>query len=250
MNAFTFGDQAFLARAGTDYHPLYPALIPGATLLRWFDAETYLPAKVNNDQLLPADTWFDKSSNAVPAIPLPGVDATTRPVFKTNVYSTGLPGVELKTQGLFNLNSTLTNGSLTYVVVSKNATGQFHTLGRNGASEEGLFLVSDNHLRFHPQPGGYAESGVTAVTIASARAIAIIRTAGGTSRFKSNLTAHADVNGSAGATNSVLDRLGPGNGAPCNSPQIGCFLLYSTALSDADYTGLYNNYLKLRFGLP
>lgn len=41
MNAFTFGDQAFLARAGTDHNSLYPLGIPN--LIKWYRADSMLP---------------------------------------------------------------------------------------------------------------------------------------------------------------------------------------------------------------
>jgi hypothetical protein len=41
MNAFTFGDQAFLARAGTDFNTLYPLAIPN--LIKWHRADSMLP---------------------------------------------------------------------------------------------------------------------------------------------------------------------------------------------------------------
>ena len=42
MNAFTFGDQAFLARAGSDYNPMLPMNYPG--LWRWYRADSFVGA--------------------------------------------------------------------------------------------------------------------------------------------------------------------------------------------------------------
>ena len=62
MNAFTFGDQAFLARANEDYNTLLPLSYPG--LWRWYRADSF-PGIINGNSIgggtSTREPWRDES---------------------------------------------------------------------------------------------------------------------------------------------------------------------------------------------
>ena len=246
MNAFTFGDQAFLARAGTDYNTLWPVVVLGANLILWHEASDY-SAFANDHQILPAETWLDRAQG-LNAVPKAGSDATNRPVFKTNIFSTGQPAVHLDSTGAGFTSPGFSTNACTIIAVTKNLTGRSELLGTNGFTR--YYPARDAgpvRITYWNGGGDYVEVATPANPLADAEARVLVRSAGSVS-FYVNRTAFAG--GAVGATAILVDEIGSGSGGPTSKPDIGCIIVSSGAITQANYFSIYDNYLKPRFGLP
>lgn len=248
---YSYKVRAFTANSFSEYSntssflsaSIAPNLPQFGTLIRWFDADSYSATKVNNDALSSTDTWFDYSSNATPATPV----NTAKPIFKTNIYGT-LPAVFFTSPfARMNHPSDITfAGDFTFVIV---ASGSQDTilLGQAGINQQLRIVRSGvNRNSFFPNSGTELSSSLLGTPIGRSKANVWIRSGGVVTFWENSASFGSGSNSGTFITNII----GNDDGGPLNTCYVGNILMYSTAMSDAQYSILYNEYLKPRFGLP
>jgi hypothetical protein len=224
-------------------HLITPASF--ANLVRWYDSDYYTgQGKVNDDFLANTDTWFDNSTNAVVATPV----NSAKPQFKTSVFPSGKPAVYFNSLAKMTMPADVTfAGDFTAIVVQKiggdttllTAQGENYQLraDRSGANKNSFF----------PNAGSEIISNTLATAITDAKANGYIRT-GGSMKFWENAASFGSGTNSASFKWNII---GTDDGSlGLNQCNVGAIIVYSSALSDANYASLYTNYLKPRFGLP
>lgn len=221
-----------------------PASFSG--LLRWYDSDYYTgQGKTDGNTLGITDTWFDGSANAVVATPT----VATGPVFKTSIFSTGKPSVRFNNLAKMTLPADVSlTGDFTVIVVTKGCNDTI-LIGAQSENYQLRFCRSSvNKNSFYPNGGTELISDTLGTAIGDAKANTFIRTSG-TVKFWENATSF----GTGTTTNTGTYKwniIGSDDGGPLNSCDVGSIMVYSSALSDANYASLYTNYLKPRFGLP
>lgn len=215
-----------------------------ANLQRWYDSDYYTgQGKVDGNLLANTDTWFDNSTNAAVATPR----NTAKPVFKTNIFSTGKPSVRFASSALMTHTATITwAGDFTVIYVCKNANDTI-LIGMESQNYQVRSTRNGINVNsFYPNGGSELISSTLGTAIGNAKANTWIRT-GGVMKFWENAASFGTGSNAGTYTTNII---GLDDGGPLNSCDVGSIVFYSSALPDVDYLSLYNNYLKTRFGLP
>lgn len=230
MNAFTFGDQAFLASTKRQFGP---ASLSG--LWRWYKADSFLGI-ANDGETVGGyandhGPWTDLSGN--------GDDASyvTGPVYKENIIGT----MPILRMGALQFSPGGLDDFTLIAVHQKTAANSFIIADDFGTNNQlRRDYAGDNTTLFYSGGAGVSPSALGAPNNLMALTV---RRSGGTVSFRENTTSRGS---------------GPEAGT-WNTHQIGSIiyggnldlaelLIYKgVVLSDADVDNLYTNYLKPRW---
>jgi hypothetical protein len=244
MNAFTFGDQAFLARAGSDYDLLYPLRI--GNLPFWVEASDY-SAFANNHAIQPTEKWPNRGNTGGLCTP-----SATAPIFHTPTYSTGQPSVFINgTSQQFAMPFTYSYNILTTVIVHKNMGGTSVLLCPSGTNTHYPSRLAGPARIYYQRSVAAGDNLAPWATPTCALNVAqsnVMMKTGAAVECWTNSTSYG-----SGAVNNntvAINIIGSGAGSDVNNVDFGCVMIFDIALSSVQYLALYNNYLKPRFGLP
>lgn len=271
MNSFTFGDQAFLARAAVDWNPAYPLGLSGMN--GWFKADSFVEA---DNQLICTNSkpWINQGGggNASRA------DANT--VFKTNVIG-NMPVVRFDGSNLgFYLGFTEVSypGDFTIIIANsvpthfdtqlmRGVAPGFHQLRRNtqanppSSTGRNISTIYDGGSTSPPLEwwggnvvGGYPATpvdsgGIEWPIISDTFQINVFRRSGANYDYRQNklTVAGSGPDGIRTFKLAVIgDSLGSGGGA-AGPYDFGEILMYSAYHDDTALDDLYDKYLKPRW---
>jgi hypothetical protein len=225
---------------GASEIPINPESYSSLGLVLWLDA-AQITGLSDND---PVVTWEDQSPS--------GNDATGTGTYKTNVFGDEPAVLFNGTTNFFQLSSpiaTTTNAPFTVIVVSqKSVTAENRIIGLVGSilpiaryqNPPGILLQTGSN-----RSSDAFTSGATDIVCWTIR-----RQANLGFEFEENNLDRGNYTSSADES-WTFDKLGADNSgtAPWNG-HICEVLFYTSYLDDANHTGLYENYLKPKWGLP
>lgn len=226
-------DPAFLARAT----PIFtPADITG--LFRWYKADSYVGSDGDSvgggtNTLGP---WVDQAGSGDDASRLIGMG----PDYRTNVVGTK-PVIRMTNSGPFLAFAPGALGDFTVVCACRSPVGFDSFLNYNSINGHSLWrsFLGSNELFF---VAGCVDNPSSAPFSSNDFMVAVARRTGVTLYFRENKTVRATTFNCGNAWSP--DQLGF---SPGHQMDFGEYLLYNTAISDANLDRLYDDYLKPRW---
>jgi hypothetical protein len=232
--------------------------IPTNNLVAWWKADSFVGLTNNapvGDSTI-SRQWVDSSGNGYS---LTNFVTGTEPTWAANQFTNSvgvkMPGVLFNGSQFFGVKPITNDNNVNFTLL---------VVLRQTAGNDGMVLGNATvNRQFRPNRSGANQWGFydgTVEVVSTAYTLAITanklsscrRSAGatGTITFWENLTAKG-----TGTANhlTVYNQVGNSVGSIGTNPLNGVMaemLIYNDALSDADLTALYNNYLKPRWGLP